>query len=163
MNILLTNDDGYNAEGLQTLLKKLIDKTNYNIKVCAPLDQKSAVGHGVTLFKPMKYIEIENGYAVNGTPADCIKTAVWGFYKNIKFDLVVSGINKGINMGHDIFYSGTVAGAREGLINNISGIACSRRWDWEEKNLSFNESAELMVEIIKDLEVFYRTTEYFLT
>jgi 5'-nucleotidase len=152
MNILLTNDDGYNAEGLQVLFKKLSQEPRYNLYISAPLGQKSAVGHGVTLFKPMKYIEIQNGYAVDGTPADCIKTAVFGFFKDVKFDLVLSGINKGMNMGHDIFYSGTVAGAREALINDISGIACSRKWDWEEKYTSYESSADFMLEMIKDLE-----------
>ena len=100
----------------------------------------------------MKYIEIDNGYAVEGTPAACVKSALFGLFKDVKFDLVLSGINKGINMGQDIFYSGTVAGAREGIINNISGIACSRRWEWEEENTSYNKSAETMVELISDFE-----------
>ena len=162
MNILLTNDDGYSADGLQTLKKKLKSLTDYNIKICAPLGQKSSVGHGISLFKPMKYTEIEDGYAVDGTPADCIKTAIYGFFKDIKIDLVVSGINRGINMGHDVFYSGTVAGAREAIINNVSGIACSRRWDWEEKNTSYEKSAALMIEIIKDIEPMLKKEKFFL-
>ena len=162
MNILLTNDDGYNAEGLQELFKKLSTESDYKIYISAPLGQKSAVGHGVTLFKPMKYIRIENGFAVDGTPADCIKTAIFGFFKNIKFDLVLSGINKGMNMGHDIFYSGTVAGAREALINNISGIACSRKWDWEEKYTSYESSANFMLELVKDIEKFINKEKIFL-
>jgi 5'-nucleotidase len=162
MNILLTNDDGYSADGLQTLYTKLAKEHKFNLYICAPLGQKSAVGHGITLFKPMKYIKIENGYAVDGTPADCIKTAIFGFFKDVKFDLVISGINKGMNMGHDIFYSGTVAGAREALINNISGIACSRKWNWEEKYTSYEKSADFMLEMVRDLDEVLRKEKLFL-
>ena len=162
MNILLTNDDGYNAEGLQMLHSKLSLESKYNIYICAPIGQKSAVGHGISLFKPMKYLKMNNGYAVEGTPADCVKTALFGFFKDVKFDLVISGINKGMNMGHDIFYSGTVAGAREALINDISGIACSRKWDWEEKYMSYESSACFMLEMVRDLEKIVSREKLFL-
>jgi 5'-nucleotidase len=123
MNILLTNDDGYNSTGIEALHRVLSKK--HNIFFAAPLTQKSGAGHAISLSKPMKLKEIIGGYAIDGTPADCIKVALYGLYKDMKFDLVVSGINDGPNMGCDIFYSGTVAGAREGLLNEIPGIACS--------------------------------------
>jgi 5'-nucleotidase len=123
MNILLTNDDGYNSIGIEALYRVL--SKDYNVFFAAPLTQKSGAGHAISLSKPMKLKEIIGGYAIGGTPADCIKVALYGLYKDIKFDLVVSGINDGPNMGCDIFYSGTVAGAREGLLNEIPGIACS--------------------------------------
>jgi 5'-nucleotidase len=123
MNILLTNDDGYNSIGIEALHRVL--SKDYNVFLAAPLTQKSAAGHSISLSKPMKLKEIIGGYAIDGTPADCIKVALYGLYKDMKFDLVVSGINDGPNMGCDIFYSGTVAGAREGLLNEIPGIACS--------------------------------------
>ncbi|HJO93720.1 MAG TPA: 5'/3'-nucleotidase SurE [Victivallales bacterium] len=123
MNILLANDDGYNAEGILTLYNVL--NKDHNVYLCAPLTQKSAASHSVTLFKSMEIKEVEGGYAVDGTPVDCVKVALFGVYKDINFDLVISGINNGSNMGDDIFYSGTVAVAREGLINKIPGLACS--------------------------------------
>jgi 5'-nucleotidase len=123
MKILLTNDDGYNSDGIQALYRVLSE--DHDVFFAAPLTQKSSAGHAVSLFKPMKLKKITGGCAIDGTPADCIKVALFGLYKDIKFDLVVSGINNGANMGCDIFYSGTVAGAREGLLNGIPGIACS--------------------------------------
>ena len=123
MKILLTNDDGYDSEGIQALYRGLSE--DHEVFFAAPLTQKSAAGHAISLFKPMELKKITGGYAVDGTPADCIKVAIFGLYKDVKFDLVVSGINNGANMGCDIFYSGTVAAAREGLLNGIPGIACS--------------------------------------
>ncbi|MCP4176711.1 MAG: 5'/3'-nucleotidase SurE [bacterium] len=123
MNILLANDDGYDAEGILTLYNIL--KNEHNVYLCAPLTQKSASSHSITLFKPMEFKEVEGGYAVDGTPVDCVKVALFGVCKDINFDLVISGINNGSNMGDDIFYSGTVAVAREGLINKIPALACS--------------------------------------
>lgn len=123
MNILLTNDDGYTSEGLHSLLRALSKK--HNIFVLAPLSQKSAVGHGITINRSMRLKKIEHGFALEGTPADCVKVAVYGVFKDVKFDLVVSGINDGANLGTDVFYSGTVAGAREGLLCKIPAIACS--------------------------------------
>ncbi len=132
MKILLTNDDGYNSDGIQALYKVL--SIDHDVFFAAPLTQKSSAGHAVSLFKPMKLKKITDGYAIDGTPADCVKVALFGLYKDIKFDLVVSGINNGANMGCDIFYSGTVAAAREGLLNDIPGIACSMQRLGEDKD-----------------------------
>ncbi len=124
MNILITNDDGYFAPGIVELKKEL--ETCFNVYLCAPLNEKSASSHSITLFKRMELKKIdEKSFAVDGTPADCIKVSLLYLFKDIKFDLIVSGINNGPNMGDDIFYSGTVAGAREGLLNNIFSIAAS--------------------------------------
>ena len=158
MNILLTNDDGYLADGFQALYKKL--KGEYSLYVCAPTTQKSSVSHAVSLFKPLKYIEVDDGFAVDGTPSDCIKIALHGFFKETKFDLIVSGINNGINMGHDIYYSGTVAGAREAEMNNISGIACSKNWDGKYKE--FSTSADFMLSFIRKSEKLIKKEKVFL-
>ena len=147
MNILLTNDDGFDSKGIQVLYKTL--SVEHNVYFAAPLTQKSAAGHSVNLFKPMKLKKIDGGYAIDGTPADCIKVALFGLYENVKFDLVVSGINNGANMGCDIFYSGTVAGAREGLLNDIPAIACSMQRLGTDKD--FSNAAKFICNLIKEL------------
>ncbi len=124
MNILLTNDDGYQAQGILLLKEKLLIK--HNVFLCAPMKEMSASSHAITLFKPMETIKLDvQSYAVNGTPADCVKVALAHFFKDIKIDIIISGINDAPNMGDDILYSGTVAGAREGALNNIFSIAAS--------------------------------------
>lgn len=124
MNLLLTNDDGYLSEGIQILKDKLSPR--HNVYLCAPKKQMSASGHAITLFKPMELVKVnEREYAVDGTPADCVKVALYHLFENVKFDMILSGINDGPNMGDDIFYSGTVAAAREGSMNHIFAIASS--------------------------------------
>lgn len=124
MNLLLTNDDGYQSEGIQILKEKL--SARHQVYLCAPKKQMSASGHAITLFKPMELIKVnDREYAVDGTPADCIKVALYHLFPDVKFDMVLSGINDGPNMGDDIFYSGTVAGAREASMNHIFALASS--------------------------------------
>lgn len=124
MRILLTNDDGYLSPGIRALFSTF--SREHDVYLCAPLQQMSASGHSITLFKPLRLIsESSRIHAIAGTPADCVKAALFHIYKDIAFDLVVSGINQGPNMGEDIFYSGTVAGAREGALNGIFSIAVS--------------------------------------
>lgn len=158
LNILLTNDDGYQSEGLKTLYRIL--SKDHNVYVAAPASQKSAVGHGISLRKPMKVHHIEGGYAIEGTPADCVKVVVCGFFRDIKFDMVVSGINDGANLGSDIFYSGTVAGAREGVINNIPAIACSL--DRPVSKEKFEASAEIIRQLVLSLNGIGITEKYIL-
>jgi len=127
MNILLTNDDGIYAEGIYVLyeaLKKIGDVT-----VVAPATEQSAVGHAITMSDPLRVKEAYRrrqsfGYAVSGTPADCVKIAVRSLLRK-KPDLVVSGINLGPNTGFSVLYSGTVSGATEGAILGIPSIAVS--------------------------------------
>lgn len=147
MNILLTNDDGYTSEGIKALYRSLSVK--HKVYVLAPSSQKSAVGHGVTLNKSMKFQKIEHGFALDGTPADCVKVAVYGLFKEIKFDLVISGINNGANLGTDVFYSGTIAGAREGLLNNIPSIACSMCCPVDKQK--FDSAAEIVEKLVSNL------------
>ena len=128
MRILLTNDDGIFAEGIYAAYRELSKFAD--VTVVAPDAEQSSVGHGITLFYPLfcKSVSPEghfNGHAVSGKPADCVKFAVGVLLKGRKPDLVISGINFGGNDGCSVFYSGTVAGAREGAMMGINSIAVS--------------------------------------
>ncbi len=125
--ILLTNDDGINAPGIVTLAESLSDFAD--ISIVAPLSEMSAMGHAITISDPLKVTEILKddahfGWAVGGTPADCVKLAINGGLVE-KPDMVISGINQGANVGVDIIYSGTVSAAYEGTILNIPSMAIS--------------------------------------
>lgn len=127
--ILLTNDDGIDAEGIYSLYKSFIDDGRFDIKVVAPNKETSAVGHAITVFRPISvrenYQEGEFfGYAVDGTPADCVKLAIGAILERPP-DLLISGINRGGNMGENIIYSGTVSAATEGTVCGVSSIAVS--------------------------------------
>lgn len=129
MRILLTNDDGYNAPGIQTLYRTLRSLTNHEISIAAPDGQRSATGHSITLFQPLFLTEHEldgqlKGYAISGTPSDCVKLAIQGRLIS-KPDLLISGINHGSNLGTDVFYSGTVSAAMEGVLLGVPSLAVS--------------------------------------
>ncbi|MCK3658020.1 5'/3'-nucleotidase SurE [Pasteurellaceae bacterium Pebbles2] len=123
MNILLSNDDGYHAEGIQILAKEL--RTFANVIVVAPDRNRSAASSSLTLVEPLRPRQLDNGdYCINGTPADCVHLALNGFLSG-KIDLVVSGINAGANLGDDTLYSGTVAAAFEGRYLGLPAVAVS--------------------------------------
>jgi len=127
MKILLTNDDGYNAPGILSLYKAL--GSNHEIILVAPDREKSAVSHAISLNDPLRITRVDlkcdgKGYAVSGTPADCIKLGLFELF-NSPPDLVLSGINPGSNTGININYSGTVAAAREAALNGVPGMAVS--------------------------------------
>ncbi|GAB6151779.1 5'/3'-nucleotidase SurE [Desulfosporosinus burensis] len=129
MHILLTNDDGYHAPGIQTLYRTLRSQTKHDISIVAPESQRSATGHSITLFQPLFLTKYEldgdlKGYAVSGTPSDCVKIAIQGELIS-KPDLLISGINQGSNLGTDVFYSGTVSAAMEGVLLGIPALAVS--------------------------------------
>lgn len=148
MNILLTNDDGFYADGITTLKKEL--SRDHSVFVCAPISERSASSHSITLFKKMEIIKInEYEFALDGTPADCVKVALLHLFKDVPIDILISGINDGPNMGDDIFYSGTVAGAREGLLNNLFSIAASV--DTYNKNKSFELPAKFISELLMSI------------
>lgn len=129
MKILLTNDDGIHAPGLAALVEAVSDLGE--ITVVAPEAEMSAVGHAITLTDPLKVKEHNKngkffGYAVDGTPADCIKIASWALFKDQPApDLLISGINLGANTGINTIYSGTVSAATEGAILGIPSFAVS--------------------------------------
>jgi 5'/3'-nucleotidase len=121
--ILVTNDDGVRSEGLHVLaaaLERLGDVT-----VVAPHTESSAIGHALTLRRPLRMDHVRDRvYEVDGTPTDCVNIGVSQIFKSMP-DLVVSGINTGYNLGDDVTYSGTVAGAMEGALLGIPSIAVS--------------------------------------
>lgn len=125
--LLVTNDDGIHAPGLHALCKSL--KEIADIVVVAPSVERSAVGHAITISDPLRVFDYYHneeffGYAVDGTPADCVKIAYWAIL-NKKPDAVISGINLGINTGINTIYSGTVSAATEGAILNLPSFAIS--------------------------------------
>ncbi len=125
--ILITNDDGFKAEGIQTLYKAL--KNDYDIRVVAPMYEKSGAGCSLSLSNEMEVHTFEErgkiyGYAVDGTPADCVKFAIKTL-KDFNPEFVLSGINRGMNVGNSVFYSGTVAGAIEATLFGYPAMACS--------------------------------------
>ena len=128
MRLLLTNDDGINAKGIYALAKEL--EQNHEVIIIAPDNERSACGHSITLTRPLivKEVKLEGlkskAFSVDGTPADCVKIAINKLlYK--KIDMVVSGINKGLNLGTDVLYSGTVSAAIEAAIYKIPSMAIS--------------------------------------
>ncbi len=127
MKIVLVNDDGPFSTGV-TKLRELLEKEGFETYVFVPHQEMSASSHALTLSKPLHVKEIEKNYfIVDGTPADCAYVAMFYFLKDMKIDYVISGINRGYNMGEDVFYSGTVAGAMEGFFHKVNGIAVSAK------------------------------------
>lgn len=122
--ILITNDDGIDAPGIAALERAFHAAGRYRVVTVAPDGQRSAVGHSMNMFNPVRMTRsLGDRHALDGTPADCVKVALRHLCPEVA--LVVSGINNGPNMGVDTYYSGTVAAAREGAINGIPGIAIS--------------------------------------
>ncbi len=129
MNILVTNDDGIASLGLRALVDALSGVAD--VYVCAPDGQRSAVGHGITMrdripVREIKYENAKKSFATGGLPADCVKLGLWLLKKEgIEIDTVFAGINHGGNLGVDVYYSGTVAAAREGLLRGKKAVAVS--------------------------------------
>lgn len=128
MKILIANDDGIQATGINTLAKELCKK--HEVYIVAPDQERSAAGHALTLNTPIRMREVDIGipvakaYAISGTPGDCVKMGVTVFLEE-RPDLVISGINHGPNLGADVLYSGTVSAAMEGAVLGIPSIAVS--------------------------------------
>jgi 5'-nucleotidase len=124
--ILVTNDDGYRSEGIVAVAEAL--RAVGDVTIVAPIEEASAIGHALTLRRPLRLEPIsERIYAVDGTPTDCVNVAITHVFHHRLPDLVVSGINKGWNLGDDVTYSGTVAGALEGALLGVQGVAVSLR------------------------------------
>lgn len=123
MKILISNDDGFDAQGIKTLMQYLSQE--HEVVVVAPNENKSASSSSLTLDKPLQPIKIDtNLYSVDATPSDCVHLALSGLLDEV-FDLVVTGINFGANLGDDVVYSGTVAGAIEGRFLGLPSLAIS--------------------------------------
>ena len=124
MKILISNDDGVYAIGIATLAAELSKISE--ITVIAPDRNRSGASNSLSVQNPLRIQRLDNGYySVTGTPTDCVHVAATGMFSSIKFDMVVSGINAGANMGDDIIYSGTLAAATEGGILGIPSVAFS--------------------------------------
>jgi len=143
----MTNDDGY-SEITFSIPYKILSK-KHNIFVSAPMSQRSCAAQSIQLGTSIKYIEIEGGFAIDTTPANCVRLATSGFFKNIKFDLILSGMNDGLNMAGDIIYSGTVAAAREGYCKNINAIAYSIDRNKTEETITY--AVNYLIDFIEKL------------
>jgi 5'/3'-nucleotidase len=142
--ILITNDDGIHSAGIIALTRSL--KTIGEVVVVAPAHEMSAASHSLTLTRPLRIETIDHHhYSVDGTPTDCVTLAMNRILLEQQPDIVVSGINKGGNLGDDVSYSGTVAGALEAAIYGLPGIAVSlvQRTDFD-----FTYAAELAAELV---------------
>ena len=131
MKILISNDDGIEAQGIKTLTEYL--SKDHEVIVVAPRAPQSAARRSLTLNRPLKPVKIaDNIYSIDATPSDCVHLALCGFLKD-EIDLVVTGINFGPNLGDDVIYSGTVAGAIEGRFLGLPSVAISLA-SWEGKH-----------------------------
>ena len=147
--ILLTNDDGIEAKGLLALYNTLKEDRRFDIKIVAPDKERSSVGHAITVFDPISVKKEYRdgklyGYAVNGTPADCVKLAIAAILDR-KPDILISGINRGANLGGNVIYSGTVSAATEGTIYNVPSIAISIN---SLKDTDYNYAAKFAKKIV---------------
>ena len=134
MNILLTNDDGINANGIKILARHL-EKIG-KVAIVAPDRERSAVGHALTLHDPLRAVELgANLYSVDGTPTDCVNLGIHSLL-SVKPDIVISGINHGANLGDDITYSGTVSTAMEATLMGIPAFAISLAANGEPDNFT---------------------------
>lgn len=132
MKILLTNDDGIEAEGINALRRALVELPGVDLRVVAPDGNRSATARSITTRRPLWVEEVDFedgtvGYATDGTPVDCVRLTRLGIIDGFQPDVVVSGINHGLNIGDDVTYSGTVAAAFEALLLGLPGIAVSQQ------------------------------------
>ena len=141
--ILVTNDDGVHSEGIKALADAL--RHLAEVTVVAPIQEASAIGHALTLRRPLRIESVgDNLFAVDGTPTDCVNIAITHVLKD-KPDLIVSGINKGWNLGDDVTYSGTVSGALEGALLSIPSIAVSAQRVRDETEFGPSAEAAAMI------------------
>lgn len=148
MLILLTNDDGIHSEGLTLLMENL--RKRHEVSVVAPERERTCVGHAITLHKPLRMREIDKGvFATNGTPADCVLLGVNAALHK-RPDLVISGMNKGPNMGQDVNYSGTVAAAKEGAFLGIPSLAISINGRSHYHFADAIKAAEVIIQVVEE-------------
>lgn len=152
MIVLLTNDDGIFAEGIQILGEKLLSDKTIDLYIVAPDREQSATGHSITMHRPLRAETVKfyhnpglKGWSVNGTPADSVKLAI-EYLLPEKPDLVISGINNGSNLGTDVLYSGTVSAAIEAIILGVPALAVSLT---EQKNPDFRFAADFTFQLLR--------------
>lgn len=152
MRILVTNDDGFESKGLHELVEVLRELAD--VTVVAPTTEKSACGHSLTLTKPLMFKQIEDDFFKldDGTPSDCIYLGLNAlFSEDKKPDLVVSGINKGANLGEDITYSGTASAAMEAVLQNIPAVAFSQVYKNGVENIDYTLAKVVVKNMVKRL------------
>jgi 5'-nucleotidase len=145
--VLLSNDDGYRARGIEVFARTLQEFAD--VFVCAPEVEQSAASHALSLHRPLRlFRHSERVFSVDGTPADCVYVALYAEGRILprKPDLVLSGVNHGVNLGDDVFYSGTVAAAREGALKGVPSMAVSAAL-----NADFDLAASLAARIAMEL------------
>src|SRR3712207_2881824 len=157
MRVLLTNDDGIEADGLQALRRALLAVPEVELAVIAPDGNRSAMARSITTRRPLWVQEVDFGdgtvgYATDGTPVDCVRFAKLGLIEDFEADVIVSGINHGSNLGDDITYSGTVAAALEGIVLGIPAIAVSQQA--HEGRVDFRAGREWVVEDFEEAAAF---------
>jgi len=150
VRVLLTNDDGIGADGLQALRRALLEVPGISLGVVAPDGNRSAMARSITIQRPLWVEEVAFddgtvGYATDGTPVDCVRLASLGLIDGWTPELVVSGINHGSNIGDDITYSGTVAAALEAIVLGWPGIAVSQQSNALELDYRLSETFDFTV------------------
>jgi len=162
MKVLLTNDDGIQATGLEAARRALLEVPDIELAVIAPDSNRSATARSITTRRPLWVEEIDFGdgrigFATDGTPVDCVRFAALGLVE-FEPELIVSGINHGANLGDDITYSGTVAAALEGIVLGIPAIAISQQSRGGEMDFraghrfDFDEAAAFVARLVEELE-----------
>src|SRR4051794_15465697 len=162
MRVLLTNDDGIQATGLNELRRALLEVPGIDLAVIAPNSNRSATARSITTRRPLEVEEVEFddgsvGYATDGTPVDCVRLAALGLVGDTP-ELIVSGINHGSNLGDDITYSGTVAAALEGIVLGVPGIAVSQQSMKREMDFrlgddfDFSDAAAFAARLVEEIE-----------
>jgi 5'-nucleotidase len=162
MQVLLTNDDGIEAEGLQAMRRALAQVPGIELAVIAPDGNRSAFARMITTRRPLWVQQVPfddgtHGFATDGTPVDCVRLAKLGLIAGFDADIVVAGINHGSNLGDDITYSGTVAAALEALVLGIPGIAVSQQSNAREMDFrlgsrfAFERAADFVARVVAEL------------
>jgi 5'-nucleotidase len=163
VRVLLTNDDGLAAEGLQALRRALLRVPGIELAVIAPDSNRSATARSITTRRPIWVEEVPFedgtvGYATDGTPVDCVRFAALGLIEGFVAELIVSGINHGANLGDDITYSGTVAAALEGVLLGIPGLAISQQSAAREmdfrlgERFNFTTAADFAARVVEEID-----------
>jgi 5'/3'-nucleotidase len=164
MKVLLTNDDGITATGLNVMRRALLEVPGLELAVIAPDSNRSATARSITFREPLWVEEVEfddgtTGFATSGTPVDCVRFAALGLIE-FQPELIVSGINHGANLGDDITYSGTVAAALEGIVLGLPAIAVSQQADHGELDFrtgsawsreGFEQAAAFVARLVEEL------------
>lgn len=164
MRVLLTNDDGIQADGLQALRRALLEVPGIDLVTIAPDGNRSAIGRGITTRAPLSVERVDfddgtHGFQTDGTPVDCVRLAGLGLVEGWEAELVVSGINHGANAGDDVSYSGTVAAAMEGLMLGLPAVAVSQQfqrgdesWPKGDEAFDFTHSARFAARLVEGIE-----------